>query len=212
MLFVLLDYQRPIRKEQLVEFLWPEEEEYVDQTVRSTLHYLRKAIGTSCITSQAGVYTLNLNALYGDDIWYDASHFQLYHRQAQDALNDDHDEEAEALLENFIELYRGDYVQSFYSNWCIPRRDEFRSWYMDARRELARITWNREEFEESMTHWQQILAIDPCSEEAHYGVMRCYARLGKRNLAVRQYQRGTDIMQRELALVGVQGRVLATYS
>ena len=39
-----------------------------------------------------------------------------------------------------VELYRGDYVQPFYSNWCIPHRDELRGLYMNAQRELARIT------------------------------------------------------------------------
>lgn len=198
--FFLLNHQRPIRKEQLVEALWSEEEEYVDQTVRSALHYLRKALGGSCLTSQGGVYTLNLSTLYGDTIWYDVTRFHYHYTQAQEALEAQHDEQAAEHFQAMADLYRGDYVQSFYSNWCIPRRDELRRQYMDARRELARIAWNQERWEESLAHWQQMVALDPCTEEAHAGLMRCYARLGKRSLAVRQYQRCTETLQRELAI------------
>ena len=198
--FFLLDYRKPIRKEQLIEVLWPTDEEYVDQTFRSALHYLRKAIGRSCITSQNGVYTLNLRLHYADDIWYDVALFQQHYLKAKEALERADDEQAKASFQVMVDLYRGDYLQSFYSDWCILRREELRQWYMEARRELARIAWDDEQIEESMDHWQQVLAVDSCSEEAHYGLMRCYARLGKRSLAVRQYRRYAKIIEHELAL------------
>ncbi len=62
------------------------------------------------------------------------------------------------------------------------------------------LLWNNEQFEKSLSHWQQILAIDSCSEEAHYGLMRCYGHIGKRSLAIRQYQRCNEILQSELAI------------
>jgi hypothetical protein len=45
-----------------------------------------------------------------------------------------------------VELYCGeDYVQSFYSDWCIPRRDGLRQLYIDARRQLALLSWHQEQ-------------------------------------------------------------------
>ena len=46
-----------------------------------------------------------------------------------------------------------------------------------------------------------MLALDNWLEEAHYGLMRCYARQGKRGLALRQYQRCKEILQQEFAAV-----------
>ena len=97
-----------------------------------------------------------------------------------------------------IELYRGDYVQPFYSDWCTFRRDELRRMYLDARCLLAQIAWRQERFDECALHWQHTLMVDDCLEEAHYGLMRCYLRQGKRGLALRQYQRCRDTLQREL--------------
>ncbi len=200
MCFFFLEQKGPIRKEQLVEALWPKEAEYVDQTIRSALHYLRKVIGLPCIVSRAGTYTLDLSTYYGENIWYDVTLFRSHAMQAKEAQQQEFSEKAEEHLQALVGLYRGDYVQSFYSNWCIPIRDELRKLYMDARQDLARLDWNAGRFEESLAHWQYMLAIDVCSEEAHYGLMRCYARLGKRTLAIRQYQRCAEIMQRELAI------------
>ncbi len=51
-----------------------------------------------------------------------------------------------------------------------------------------------------MSHWQHILAIDSCQEQAHYGVIRCYMHQGKRGLALKQYQRCVTILQEELSI------------
>ena len=45
-----------------------------------------------------------------------------------------------------------------------------------------------------------MLAIDKCLEEAHYGIMRCYLHLGKRGLALRQYQHCVAALHNELAV------------
>ncbi|HEY0755435.1 MAG TPA: BTAD domain-containing putative transcriptional regulator [Ktedonobacteraceae bacterium] len=199
--FFLLNYQRPIRKEQLVEALWSDNEAYVDQTVRSTLYYLKKALGGECLLSQAGLYTLDLRQLYGENIWYDVAAFQHHWIAAREALKSECDKQAEDHLQAMINLYGGDYVQSFYSNWCIPHRDELRTQCLNALRELAHLVWKQDRWEESLHFWQRLVAFDPCDEEAQEGIIRCYMRLGKRNLAIQQYQRCKEFLQQELAIV-----------
>lgn len=206
--FFLLDVKHPVRKDHILTALWSEEDEPSDHTLHSTIYYLRKALGDACITSQKGLYSLNLTALYGDKIYYDVAFFQEHHNKAKQACAQNDDDVAKTALLTMVDLYRGDYVQPFYSDWCTLRRDELRTAYLDARRSLAQLAWHDEAWEESATHWQHILAVDTCREEAHYGLMRCYLRQGKRNLALRQYQRCRDILQQEL---GVQpGTALQT--
>ncbi len=198
--FYLLDCQRPIRKEQIIDTLWPEVDDNIDQKLRSTVFYLRKAVGENSIISQAGTYSLDLTAQSHKQIYYDVSMFEQQYRIALKAREADTEDAMSEALKKMIELYQGDYVQSFYSNWCVARRDELRRYYLDARHQLAQIAWRREKFDESIVHWQHILAVDNCAEEAHHGVMRCYLRQGKRNLAVRQYQRCVEVLQEELAV------------
>jgi ATP/maltotriose-dependent transcriptional regulator MalT/DNA-binding SARP family transcriptional activator len=196
--FYLLDCGRPMRKEAIITALWPEIDEQTTRTFYSTIHYLRQALGgESIIVAKGGTYALRPDALYGKEVWYDVAAFEDFQAQAKHALECDDDAKARASYLAMMDLYRSDYVQPFYSDWCTSRRDELRSAYLEARHQLAQIAWRAEQFDESIVHWQQMLAVDNWLEEAHYGLMRCYARQGKRGLALRQYQRCKETLQQE---------------
>jgi ATP/maltotriose-dependent transcriptional regulator MalT/two-component SAPR family response regulator len=196
--FYLLDCGRPMRKEAIITALWPEIDEQTTRTFYSTIHYLRQALGgEAIIVAKGGTYALRPDVLYGKEVWYDVAAFEDFQAQAKHALECDCDAEARASYLAMMDLYRGDYVQPFYSDWCTSRRDELRSAYLEARHQLAQIAWRAEQFDESIVHWQQMLAVDNWLEEAHYGLMRCYARQGKRGLALRQYQRCKETLQQE---------------
>ncbi len=197
--FLLLDNGRPMHKEQIITALWPEIDDHITQTLHSTIHYLRKSLGETCIASHAGTYGLDLASLYSNNVWYDIAEFQEHEVQAKLALKNKDDATAKTALLAMVGLYRGDYVQSFYSDWCIFQRDKLRLAYLDARRQLALLAWSSEQYDESATHWRYILAVDNCQEDAHYGLMRCYMRQGKRSLALRQYQRCVEVLRDELA-------------
>lgn len=198
--FFLLDAGRPVRKEQIMNALWTEVDEQTNQTIHSTIYYLRKALRVPCVVSQGSTYTLDLASHFGNNVWYDVTAFHQYQKNAHEALQAEDEVAAKEALLAQVELYRGDYVQPFYSDWCIFRRDELRREYLDARSQLAQITWRSEEFDQSALHWQHVLAVDNCMEQAHYGLIRCYMRQGKRGLALRQYQRCRDILQSELGV------------
>lgn len=196
--FYLLDCGRPMRKEAIITALWPEIDDQTTRTFYSTIYYLRQALGgESVITAKNCSYALKLDALYGKNIWYDITAFEEYQAKARAASEEEEDEEARKAYLAMVELYRGDYVQPFYSDWCTIRRDNLRTAYLEARQQLALIAWRAEEVDECIVHWQQMLALDNWIEEAHYGLMRCYARQGKRGLALRQYQRCKDTLQQE---------------
>lgn len=196
--FYLLECGRPMRKDVIITALWSELDEQTVQTFYSTVYYLRQALGgEGTIVTKGGSYALRLETLYGTEVWYDVQTFEQAQTQAKHLLEKGGDGEAKALYLKMVELYQGDYVQSFYSDWCTLRRDELRRAYLEARKQLAQIAWREENVEESIIHWQHILALDNWVEEAHYGLMRCYARQGKRGLALRQYQRCKKTLEQE---------------
>lgn len=197
--FFLLEHNQQLRKDQIITALWPESDdsEQLNQTFRSTVFYLRQAIGKACLIQRSGLYRLDLQTVYGP-FWYDVSIFQEQQRIATAALEEEDDQSAAQAFQRMVDLYRGDYVQAFYSDWCIPQRDKLRQALMDALQQLALIAWRSEEYEESLQHWQHLLIIDSCLEKAHYGVMRCYLRQGKRDLALRQYHRCSQELYNQL--------------
>lgn len=198
--FFLLSTGRPTRKESIITALWHEVDEQTDHTFHTTIYYLRKTIGGSFITSHTGSYTLNLAIDDEKQVQYDVHAFQQHYARAKQALDKKNDALAKDELSEMLKLYHGDYLQPFYSNWCIPIRDHLRTIYLGVHRELAQIEGRNKAWDASLFHWQQMLAVDNCLEEAHYGIIRCYIHQGKRSLAFRQYQSCEDILQQELGL------------
>lgn len=196
--FFLLNCKHPIRKEQIITALWPEVDDQIDQTFHSTIHYLRKALNESYIVSQRGVYSLDLSCFGEKQVQYDVALFEEQYTQGKRFLADENNVEARKAFQTMIELYRGDYVQPFYSDWCTLRRDELRRAYQEARLDLAHLAWQEEELDESAVHWQNVLAMDNWVEDAHYGLMKYYIRKRKRSQALRQYQRCVETLQQEL--------------
>jgi two-component SAPR family response regulator len=196
--FFLLDCKHPMRKEQIVTALWPEVDDQTSQTFNSTIHYLRKALNESCIVSHRGVYSLDLSSFGEKNVQYDVALFEEQYLQGKRFLVSENNVEARKAFQIMVELYRGDYVQPFYSDWCTLRRDELRRAYQEVRLHLAHLAWQQEEFDESAVHWQNVLAMDNWIEDAHYGLMKYYVRKRKRGQALRQYQRCVETLQQEL--------------
>jgi LuxR family transcriptional regulator, maltose regulon positive regulatory protein len=196
--FFLLENGRPVRKNQIINALWPEQDrDQIDSTVRTTIYYVRKALGERSVIFRAGLYSLNLS-VSGEKVWYDVEMFDEHYVRAKKALDAKDDEAARTAFIGMVELYNGDYVQSFYNDWCTFRRDKLRQAFMDAHHQLALLAWRREDWEDSLHHWQYLLMMDPCYELAHYNIMRCYLQQGKRKFALRQFQRCSLNLREEL--------------
>jgi ATP/maltotriose-dependent transcriptional regulator MalT/DNA-binding SARP family transcriptional activator len=199
--FLLLNSGGSLSKEEILTALWEDEvSDSTDQTLYLLIHYLRKILGEASILTRGQTYNFDFASLYGEHVWYDVDSFLALHGKARKAIQEKEDEQASEALLEMLKLYRGDYLQSVYSNWCLARRDELRSLYLGAHRLLAQISWRQEAFTESIEHWQHILAHEDFLEDVHFELMRCYARLGKRELALRQYQQCEEILQREFGI------------
>lgn len=198
--FFLLDAGSPVSKERIITELWSEFDENVNQTFHSTLHHLRKLFGEACFVSRTNCYSLNLAACYGESVVYDVQEFQARRVEADQAFARDDDVGARRALERMVELYQGDYGRPFSNNWCTFRRDELCTAYLEAHRHLAQIAWRARAYNESIHHWQQILKVDNCQEEAHYNIMLCYMRQAKRSATLRQYELCKKILREELGI------------
>ncbi|HEY1354079.1 MAG TPA: BTAD domain-containing putative transcriptional regulator [Ktedonobacteraceae bacterium] len=205
--FFLLEHHRPVSKEIILTSLWPRYTEQSTQTFHNTLYYLRKLLGEACVVFDPTGYSLHLSACYDEQVWYDVQIFQQLHSEAKQALVHKNEARAREAFLKMVELYRGDYGRCFYNDWCASQRETLRATYLEARYQLAQMAWHAQAWHESAEHFRQMLHLDHCLEEAHYGLIRCYMRQGKRGAALRQYRFCQTVLQEEL---GVQpGQALA---
>ena len=176
-------------REHLTNLLWPASDmDLAGQSLNTLIYSLHRQLGDALdgrppVTHADGRYRLN-----GDNgVAVDVDQF--------DAAADDGDQAARAGLEaearaSYLRatgLYAGDLVLASEVRHIVER-ERLRARYLAARAYLIDLQFGRGDYAEALAGSLQLLADDPCREDAHRLVMRCYNRLGQRAQALRQYR------------------------
>lgn len=104
------------------------------------------------------------------------------------------------IVEEGVEAYRGDLLESVYSDWCLIWREALRSQQTDALRFLLKAAMERKEWETALAHCRVLLTLDPLMEDVHRSVMRCHYHNGNRPLALRQYALCEQLLREDLGV------------
>jgi DNA-binding SARP family transcriptional activator len=98
-----------------------------------------------------------------------------------------------------VDRYRGDFASDApYEQWTLLPRESLRITYIDALDRLSNIQLSVGRLDECIATGHRILDVDPCREDAHRTLMRCYVQRGERAEALRHYRRCEEILRAEL--------------
>ena len=98
-------------------------------------------------------------------------------------------------------LYKGQFCEGIYAEWCLMAREQLERQYLHAQGQVMGGLIQLQEYEEAIIIGHDILLHDPLREEVHRAVMRCFWNLGQRARAVRQFQRCARLLQTELQIL-----------
>ena len=192
--FCLLQYPQGLRKEEVGAIFWPEHPPHrLDGIFRSTLYRLRRAIFRESVLFEDGLYRFN----WDTDYWYDVEAFEQLLDQAEGATDA---KQQIALLDEALGLYRDEYLEGVYDDWCVLERERLRERRLDAVESLASLQAGQGNLYRAIEEYQSLVAQDPFRERAHRELMRCHYRLGDRAAAIRQYQSCVQVLRDELGL------------
>jgi DNA-binding SARP family transcriptional activator len=178
------------KRDVLMDVFWPESEPRASRnSLNVTMHGLRRLLRTA---SDATVieYTAGLYRLHPDvRLWLDTDEFETRVSHAR-RLDDEGDaSRATDEYEVAAALYQGDFLEEDpYEEWAAPIRERLRLTYLDALGKLARLHFTAGRYAACAGLCQRIIGLDPCREDAHRRLMRCYSRQGQRHLALLQYR------------------------
>ncbi len=86
-------------------------------------------------------------------------------------------------------LYRGDFAADApFEPWTLLPRESLRLELVDALDRLSRIELADRRVDDCIATAHRMLDVDPCREDAHRLLMRCYAAQGRPYQALRQYE------------------------
>lgn len=183
------------RKEQIITELWPDSSPgQGNDLFHSSVYRIRRALFPECLVFRNGLYSLNPEAAS----WLDVDEFERLLSESEEVKTEASRIE---LLQRAVDLYRGDYVQEFYSDWCRVRRQTLQEKYLAAASRLARLYADQGENERAIHLYQAALAKDPLHEESYHELIELHARLGDRSSAIQVYQQCVTVFAAELGMM-----------
>lgn len=205
--YLIVQAERPHRRERLAGLLWPERPEQAARAnLRRVLANLRQITGDREALSPFFSITPQTVELDGSgDLWSDVAVFSALQPAplhagllARPAL-----EQAEQAAV----LYRGEFLEGFslagsvdFEEWMLAIRERYHRLAVLALRRLAAHCERCGEIERALAYaWQQ-LELDPWQEEAHLVVMRLLALDGQRGAALAQYKTCRRLLNEELGV------------
>lgn len=108
------------------------------------------------------------------------------------------DAEVVRRLERAVGLYRGDFLEGHYEEWCFLHQERLRLVFLTELETLLHYYREREEWLAAISWAHQILRHDPLREHVHRALMRCHHAMGDRPSALRQYATCTQVLRDEL--------------
>lgn len=182
----------PVPREQLLNLLWPDHERAAAQQIlRTTLHGVRKAIGSALITPDDQI---------GLDQAVDVDVRTLVHVvNAPDV--------PAAVLTAAIDRYRDDFLAGF----SLPDAEPFEEWMFAERerlrlvvvRGLTRMAYDHEErgdYVGALDALVRALNFDPLQEDLQRAAIRLHYLAGDRVAAIRRYEQLRDLLDAEMGV------------
>jgi DNA-binding SARP family transcriptional activator len=180
-------------RDKLATLFWPEmEDQQARANLRKALFTLRpplSAVGSSLRIEEEAV-ALDVTAL---DV--DVLVFQRLARKGDPET-----------LQQAADLYRGNLLEGLgvtetpFEGWLREERERLRELALET---LARLLGHQAKLDDhaaAIATALRLLALDPLQEAVHRTLMRIYARQGRRDAALRQYQNCVDTLRRELSV------------
>jgi DNA-binding SARP family transcriptional activator len=192
--FYLLAHPDGQPREQITDALWPNlPPARAKSTFHSTVYRLRRATHMEILAfdRSSGTYRLNPETCY----CYDVEKFEKLLEVSPGS-----GESRVKALRQAIALYGGEYMEGFYSDWCLPKRRSLEEQYLNALSELAHWCMDEGSYDEALELCEKALQKDSYREEMYRLVMRCYSLLGQPSRVTQVYQRCTTVLSEELGM------------
>jgi DNA-binding SARP family transcriptional activator len=201
--YLVLHAGRPVRREQLIELLWPAHTSGRGRNnLNVCLHGLRNALqrthaGGQYVVHRDGGYLLNTDFNWG----IDCDQFLSLTRRAQAEARAGRIERAIELYERAVAIYRGELFEDETSyEWFELERRSLQEQLLRALDHLAELHLRTSNIEATYKTAQQILRHDACRESAHRFLMRCYSQQQQHSLVARQFRVCTATLRAELGV------------
>ncbi|MEK7442018.1 MAG: AAA family ATPase, partial [Chloroflexota bacterium] len=199
LIYYLAAHTKPITRDHLLSIFWIDlDRASAQQTLRTTLHGLRKALGDSLIVDDD---KLSLATDSQIDTRNFESNFQPLTSNLQPPTSN------LQLLTSNLHLYTGDFLDSFslpdspaFDDWVAVQREHYRRLAVRGFTALAKQHEAEKRFDEAIDALSRALAFDPLQEDLQRDCIRLQYLAGDRAGAIRRYDTLRKLLDEEMGL------------
>ncbi len=202
--FLALENPEGFRKEQILETLWSGKPASQASVIFYNAAYRLRRVIPQCLVYEDGIYHLAREL----NIEYDVAQFKRLIRRAEEIQDEMERIEKYAAA---IALYRGDYFEECYSDWCLDIRKQLHRQYLDALLALAQTCEQRGDHDKAVGTYQALIEKDRDREDIYRELMRLQYRIGDRTGAVKTYQQCAQVLRDELNILSPSRETVALY-
>ncbi|MBB6670989.1 winged helix-turn-helix domain-containing protein [Cohnella nanjingensis] len=195
MAYLVHNRNRFVRKEQIVEHLWPDTPlEQASVILHTCVYNIRKKM-SSLGCKELLAYRNNGYRLELRDLWCDTDALE---RIAGDdiTLHAGNIEE----FENVIRLYRGDYLEEEGYIWAYEKRESLKNMYIAIMKRMAAFYRSAGKHQAAVHCLLGVLNKNPLHDDANESILNLYALMGDRQLMIRHYERFKRLLKEELGI------------
>ena len=181
-------------RDEIATSLWPDTEpDRLKNSFHVTLHHLRKALGDAgWIVIDGDRYRIPEDR----SVVLDLNRFEAAVKALPQRPRTLYELSA---YEEALAPYRGDFLgENQGARWQEPLADRARRLFADASLRLAEGLEEVGRLNDAVEAYRRLVALDELNEEAQRGLMRTLARSGRRVQALRQFERLSTLLEREL--------------
>jgi ATP/maltotriose-dependent transcriptional regulator MalT/DNA-binding SARP family transcriptional activator len=192
MAFLLATNPRGLRRDTIIEMLWPDSEpDKGNSLFHSTLYRVRRALGQDVVVRISGRYLLNPDLhIYSDAV--------LFEDLAKLALAPSGD--ATAARAQALAIYHEPYLASCELDWCYQVRERLRRLLIDLLSSEAHQAVGEGDYRRAEAAYQRLLDVDDLDEHAYRGIMWARGMRGEEAAATRVYMQCRKVLRRELGI------------
>ena len=194
LLFYLAAHDKPLTREHLLSFFWPDtDRSSAQQVLRTTLHGLRQALGPALIVDE---HTLALSPEVDIDV-------RLFEADLHHLTSNLHAQR----LTSTLQLYRGDFLTGFmlndspeFEDWITEQQEHYRRLAIRGFIALANLREQQQNYAAALEALDRALTFDPLQEDVQRSALRLHYLAGDRPGAIRRYEALRKLLDEEMGV------------
>jgi len=188
--YLFFKMPKRIHKDQLMEEFWPDRAPAsARNSLNVAIYHLRQKL-KRLIKGDVIVFDNDQYYIHPDlKVETDIHRFLQHYQQGMQCFNRQDFEGAKREFGRAFELYQDDFLPEivFESGWVDHEKISLREKYLRALDLLSQHHHDRQNWKQAIQYSRMLLDKDPCWENVHVRLMRCYYFSGNKAQAVRQY-------------------------